>query len=110
MIAWAASAGLAAVTLLAIGSNWAGMLGLLRRLSGDAARSYSPIPLSGGVLGAAALAAAQVEAVSRWFWLPLVRDPGSGLYLLVLACLCLSVGRFVRATFQQRKSKFLHMA
>ena len=75
MIAWAASAGLAGVALLAIGSNWAGMLGLLRHLSGGAARSYSPIPLIGGVLGAAALAAAPVEAVNRWFWLPLLRPP-----------------------------------
>jgi len=86
------------------------MLGLLRHLSGGAARSYSPIPLIGGVPGAAALAAAPVEAVSRWFWPPLVRDPGTGLYLLALVCLCLSVDRFVRATFQQRKSKFLQMA
>ena len=52
MIAWAITVGLAGVALLAIGSNWAGMLGLLRPLRGAAVRSFSPIPLIGGVLGA----------------------------------------------------------
>ena len=85
MIAWATTAGLAGVALLAIGSNWAGILGLLRHLGGGAPRSFSPIPLIGGVLGAAALAIAPVEAVSQWFWLPLLLDPGTGLYLLLLA-------------------------
>lgn len=76
--------------LLAIGSNWAGIWGLLRHLSGDAARSYAPIPLIGGVLGAAALVAAPVEAVNRWFWLPLLRPPrnrpvpaGAGVFMLI---------------------------
>ncbi len=85
MIAWAITVGLAGVALLAIGSNWAGMLGLLRPLRGTAARSFSPIPLIGGVLGAAALASAPVEMLNRWFWLPLLLDPGTGLYLLALA-------------------------
>ena len=64
LIAWAITVGLAGVALLAIGSNWAGMLGLLRPWRGAAARSFSPIPLIGGVPGAAALASAPLEMMN----------------------------------------------
>ena len=108
MIAWATTVGLAGIALLAIGSNWAGMLGLLRHVSGGDARSFSPIPLIGGVLGAAALASAPVEVLNRWFWLPLVLDPGTGLYLLVLAGSCMRQAWAARAAVRNRTTATLH--
>ena len=64
LIAWAITAGLAGVALLAIRSNWAGVLGLLRPWRGAAAHSFSQIPLIDGVLGAAALANAPLEMMN----------------------------------------------
>ena len=84
MIAWATTIFIGALALLMIGANWAGMLGAAKAWKDGQPRSFSPIPLIGGALGAIALASAPVDSVRDWFWLPALLDPGTGLFVIIM--------------------------
>ncbi|MBL8383999.1 MAG: ADP-ribosylglycohydrolase family protein [Burkholderiales bacterium] len=101
MTAWATSIALGAIACLAIAANWAGILALVRSKAGGEPRSFSPVPLIGGVLGAAALAAAPHATLNAWFWLPLVLDPGTGLFALLMAAA--GVTAFIDKRAQRRQ-------
>lgn len=47
-------------------------------------RKPSMVPLIPGIAGAIALAIAPLEVLHPWFWVPLVLDVGTGLYLLLI--------------------------
>jgi len=84
MAAWGITviAGLLAVLIIA--ANLQGMFRAWRQTGYGGTRSFSPIPLVGGVLGAIAVWNCPVEAVRSCYLLPLLLDPGTSLYLSLM--------------------------
>ncbi len=84
MAAWIVAFITGLLGALIIGANLRGVFSVLERARGSDAQSFSPIPLAGGLLGAVALWNCPVETLQAWYVLPLILDPGAGLYVLVL--------------------------
>ena len=85
---------LALSLLLAVGQILAMALAVRRLRADPAASGYSLIPLVGGVLGVVGALLAPYPAVQRFWWVPLVVDPGCAFMFGFGAVFC--VEQFIR--------------
>ena len=77
---WCISAPLIALSLLIGLGQWWAIYWIPKQLNAQGqSRSYSMIPLVGGVLGVIGCLVSPLPNVSQLWWLPLIIDPGCAL-------------------------------
>lgn len=84
MAAWSITVIAGLLGVLIITANFLGIFGAWNQTDNGERKAFSPIPLAGGVLGAIAVWNCPLEAVQGWYLLPLLLDPGTGLYLALM--------------------------
>lgn len=84
MAAWSVTLITGLLGALIIAANLQGMFGAWRDARKGEHQSFSPTPLVGGALGAIAVWNCPLEAVRGWSVVPLLLDPGTGLYVLIM--------------------------
>lgn len=103
MLEWALTLVFGAAAAAIIGANWVEVVRAWRAAQREGSARFSPSPLLGGLFGAFAVAYCPVEALTAWFWVPALVDPGCAGYLVAVVLATLAEKRAQRVALAETR-------